>query len=94
MNVSSLSSFRYIFFVCCDIFRFVAVLVFNLVLQFRSLICAYLCLQEYAQRDASWLSWAFSNLVVLDARSEEHTSELQSHYSISYAVLCLKKIVL
>ena len=26
-----------------------------------------------------------------DARSEEHTSELQSHYSISYAVFCLKK---
>ena len=25
------------------------------------------------------------------ARSEEHTSELQSHYSISYAVFCLKK---
>ena len=25
-------------------------------------------------------------------RSEEHTSELQSHYSISYAVFCLKKI--
>ena len=24
-------------------------------------------------------------------RSEEHTSELQSHYSISYAVFCLKK---
>ena len=23
-------------------------------------------------------------------RSEEHTSELQSHYSISYAVFCLK----
>ena len=27
-------------------------------------------------------------------RSEEHTSELQSHYSISYAVFCLKKIFL
>ena len=25
------------------------------------------------------------------ARSEEHTSELQSHFSISYAVFCLKK---
>ena len=25
-------------------------------------------------------------------RSEEHTSELQSHHSISYAVFCLKKI--
>ena len=27
----------------------------------------------------------------LGIRSEEHTSELQSHYSISYAVFCLKK---
>ena len=25
-------------------------------------------------------------------RSEEHTSELQSHNAISYAVFCLKKI--
>ena len=28
----------------------------------------------------------------VNQRSEEHTSELQSHYSISYAVFCLKKI--
>ena len=28
------------------------------------------------------------------ARSEEHTSELQSHWLISYAVFCLKKIFL
>ena len=27
-------------------------------------------------------------------RSEEHTSELQSHYSISYAVFCWKKTVM
>ena len=27
-------------------------------------------------------------------RSEEHTSELQSHHMISYAVFCLKKIFL
>ena len=27
-----------------------------------------------------------------DGRSEEHTSELQSHSFISYAVFCLKKI--
>src|SRR3546814_6359243 len=30
-------------------------------------------------------------LVVVDARSEEHTSELQSLMRISYAVFCLKK---
>ena len=28
---------------------------------------------------------------LLEARSEEHTSELQSHSFISYAVFCLKK---
>ena len=28
---------------------------------------------------------------LLDTRSEEHTSELQSPYVISYAVFCLKK---
>ena len=28
------------------------------------------------------------------ARSEEHTSELQSRFGISYAVFCLKKIFL
>jgi len=28
---------------------------------------------------------------VVRARSEEHTSELQSHHCISYAVFCLKK---
>jgi len=28
---------------------------------------------------------------LLDMRSEEHTSELQSRFGISYAVFCLKK---
>ena len=31
-------------------------------------------------------------LAITFTRSEEHTSQLQSHYSISYAVFCLKKI--
>ena len=30
-------------------------------------------------------------VVGAEARSEEHTSELQSRYVISYAVFCLKK---
>jgi len=30
-------------------------------------------------------------MVQLGGRSEEHTSELQSHHCISYAVFCLKK---
>src|SRR3546814_5365435 len=33
----------------------------------------------------------FGRFPVLDARSEEHTSELQSLMRISYAVFCLKK---
>src|SRR5213596_2471075 len=33
----------------------------------------------------------FDKILVLDVRSEEHTSELQSHGLISYAVFCLKK---
>ena len=39
----------------------------------------------------------FKNLIserltcVLTHRSEQHTSELQSRYSLSYAVFCLKK---
>src|SRR3546814_6732586 len=37
------------------------------------------------------LSSAADALTVLDDRSEEHTSELQSLMRISYAVFCLKK---
>ena len=33
----------------------------------------------------------FILLLILETRSEEHTSELQSHSEISYAVFCLKK---
>src|SRR3546814_8109106 len=33
----------------------------------------------------------FQRRFVVDARSEEHTSELQSLMRISYAVICLKK---
>src|SRR3546814_8848408 len=34
---------------------------------------------------------AANNLAAVNARSEEHTSELQSLMRISYAVFCLKK---
>src|SRR3546814_3335401 len=34
---------------------------------------------------------AWTHLVIARARSEEHTSELQSLMRISYAVFCLKK---
>src|SRR3546814_3989362 len=43
-------------------------------------------------RLAAWRDMAASPvLAVLVARSEEHTSELQSLMRISYAVFCLKK---
>src|SRR3546814_2142097 len=35
--------------------------------------------------------WWQNGLLLLSARSEEHTSELQSLMRISYAVFCLKK---
>src|SRR3546814_4748123 len=38
----------------------------------------------------TWIS-TFPDMAALDARSEEHTSELQSLMRISYAVFCLKK---
>ena len=31
---------------------------------------------------------------IMNVRSEEHTSELQSHTTISYAVFCLKKMMI
>src|SRR3546814_31402 len=37
------------------------------------------------------LTWRNDDLLVCAARSEEHTSELQSLMRISYAVFCLKK---
>src|SRR3546814_9084361 len=43
-----------------------------------------------ATRDAMY-GWTAERLVSNQARSEEHTSELQSLMRISYAVFCLKK---
>src|SRR3546814_1158046 len=43
--------------------------------------------RNVARRDAG----AMFGLVAAEARSEEHTSELQSLMRISYAVFCLKK---
>src|ERR1051326_9639342 len=40
---------------------------------------------------SSWPSCAPGTLFPTYMRSEEHTSELQSHSFISYAVFCLKK---
>src|SRR3546814_2310992 len=42
-------------------------------------------------RDGDGLGYGGDHAVCLVARSEEHTSELQSLMRISYAVFCLKK---
>ena len=53
------------------------------------------CLKAFLERLLSdkcpQLSILFDFFVSQEARSEEHTSELQSHVRISYAVFCLKK---
>src|ERR1051326_9280568 len=46
------------------------------------------CAAKHAARE--WRSRRGRQLI---SRSEEHTSELQSHSFISYAVFCLKKIM-
>src|SRR3546814_4239267 len=47
------------------------------------------------QTGGSWINWttlsALQSTMRSTARSEEHTSELQSLMRISYAVFCLKK---
>src|SRR3546814_3319591 len=46
---------------------------------------------EHGDRDAQARARPAVRLFEVGARSEEHTSELQSLMSISYAVFCLKK---
>src|SRR3546814_8713727 len=55
-----------------------------------------ICLNAYGWTGPWRLRRGFDSLVqmsngIADARSEEHTSELQSLMRISYAVFCLKK---
>ena len=54
-------------------------------------------LEKYAGKNLkarAKIAWASTLAGMVEARSEEHTSELQSHYSISYAVFCLKRSVI
>src|SRR3546814_9291410 len=49
-------------------------------------------LKPTLQADLGWSETDYANIVLwFQARSEEHTSELQSLMRISYAVFCLKK---
>src|SRR3546814_5745852 len=61
---------------------------------------AFLCFDEWGEETAPVLAWWRPSeilgpdgqpVMVQCARSEEHTSELQSLMRISYAVFCLKK---
>src|SRR3546814_2252450 len=45
---------------------------------------------SFAPGEAFQFDWS-EDWAILDGRSEEHTSELQSLMRISYAVFCLKK---
>src|SRR3546814_2070923 len=47
--------------------------------------------QPYTSPAGGWGAAAATAKVLLEQRSEEHTSELQSLMRISYAVFCLKK---
>src|SRR3546814_6527128 len=46
---------------------------------------------EFVLRATGWTDKKLIQARMLDVRSEEHTSELQSLMRISYAVFCLKK---
>src|SRR3546814_3078490 len=48
-------------------------------------------LVDLSARETETLALIARGLTVAEARSEEHTSELQSLMRISYAVFCLKK---
>src|SRR3546814_7283595 len=52
-----------------------------------SVLWRNLPLRKRLQLKPDW----FQNIAMLEKRSEEHTSELQSLMRISYAVFCLKK---
>src|SRR3546814_6847094 len=47
--------------------------------------------EQAAQRTAQFMEELKSYDLLMDGRSEEHTSELQSLMRISYAVFCFKK---
>src|ERR1051326_5037094 len=56
--------------------------------------CRVLCIEpDFSQRERLVKAGfeVLPNIDSLPDRSEEHTSELQSHSFISYAVFCLKK---
>ena len=66
-------------------------------------VAGYTCLNDVSARDLQFADRQFVRgksldtfcpmgpwLVTADERSEEHTSELQSHHPISYAVFCLR----
>src|SRR6056300_1856220 len=57
-------------------------------LSYTTLFRSFLIVLKSPQRSTILIHLLFFILII---RSEEHTSELQSHSEISYAVFCLKK---
>src|ERR1043166_9831328 len=57
----------------------------------RSTLFPYTTLFRSGFRFLAWLVRTRGCRPGADSRSEEHTSELQSRFGISYAVFCLKK---
>src|SRR3546814_3499015 len=62
----------------------------NLLRIFESLVTVSFPIEVWRQQRVPESGAAVFNAVVEPARSEEHTSELQSLMRISYAVFCLK----
>src|SRR3546814_6641403 len=56
-----------------------------------AMFCSFYALTHLPLADATAIGFANTLFMIVLARSEEHTSELQSLMRISYAVFCLKK---
>src|SRR3546814_148124 len=70
---------------------FVAVLAVSILLTDPAHAQAADGVTSMAENIKTWLTGTFAKTIAVIARSEEHTSELQSLMRISYAVFCLKK---
>src|SRR3546814_3157060 len=58
-----------------------------------ALAVALAAFADHVTGSGIWFGPLYLLIICLPARSEEHTSELQSLMRISYAVFCLKKII-
>ena len=73
----------------CDMISFLNV--FHHMVYFNGFDAANSIMQQLYQKCNSYFVFETGQFNEKEQRSEEHTSELQSHSFISYAVFCLKK---